>query len=144
MWLDVAFPRCPSCGKNANQCYHRDCPSGGRKPMEINSDSAYVKCPSCTTSWHIRESSYYCSCGYVFSASEVSDELDAIIANAKLIANELKRSMNTRNRINNITDQVIADLAADTIKKGFGEKVWNVIKKSIPAIIQAVKGWLGL
>ena len=112
--------------------------------MEIDSDTAEVKCPSCGDHWPIRSSSYYCSCGYIFSADEVSDEVNAIIYNAKLIANELRRTMDTRSRISAITDKVIADVAADTIKKGFGERVWNLLKKSIPAIIQAVKGWIGL
>ena len=80
--------------------------------MEINSDNSEVMCPSCGDHWPIWSSSYYCSCGYVFSATEVSVEVEAIVANAKLIANELRRSMETRNRISAITDKVIADVAA--------------------------------
>ena len=144
MWLSVAFPRCPHCGDNANQCYHKDCPKGGKLPMEINSDNAYVRCPSCEREWPIKQSDYYCSCGYVFSADDVSDELNAIIINAKLIANDLKRKIETKNRIERITDTVIANTASDVIKSSFGERVWNLLKSAIPAIVQAVKGWLGI
>ncbi len=144
MWLSVAFPTCPSCRNNSHKCYHRDCSSGGKKPMEINPDTSYVRCPSCGESWHINKSNYYCTCNYVFSANEVSDEINAIVANAKLIANELKRNAETWQRMHSITNRDIEIKTKETIKSNFGEKVWDVLKSFLPTIVEAVKKWLGL
>ncbi len=112
--------------------------------MEINPDSSFVKCPSCGKSWHIKESSYYCSCGYVFSADDVSVEVDAIVANAKLIAQELKRNYDTKKRIMALTTSDIEKETEITIKKTFGEKIWNMIKNAVPAIVVAIKTWLNI
>lgn len=145
MWLSVAFPTCPSCRNNSNKCYHKTCPQGGKIPMEINPDTAHVRCPSCGKSWHIKESNYYCNtCNYRFSAEDVRIEIDAIVANAKLIAQEMKRIANTRERINTMTYHDIENIAKSTIKKTFGEKLWEIIKKSIPAIVETIKAWLGI
>lgn len=144
MWLSVAFPTCPRCRSNSNKCYHKDCPSGGYDPMEINSDTSYVRCPSCNRSWHIKESSYYCTCNHVFSAYDVEVEVDAIVANARLIAQEIQRTAATRQRINAMTTRDIETKARETIKKSFGEKVWAALKDMLPAIVAAVKAWLGV
>lgn len=144
MWLSVAFPTCPRCRSNSNQCYHKDCRSGARKPMEIDSDTSMVRCPSCGQSWHIKESNYYCTCDYVFSAYDVEVEIDAIVANAKLIAQEIRRTAATRARINALTTRDIELKAQDTIKKTFGAKIWEALKDMLPAIVAAVKAWLGV
>lgn len=142
MWLSVAFPTCPSCMKNSNKCYHRNCPEGAKEPMEIDPESSFVHCPSCDKSWNIKESSYYCSCGYVFSADDVSIELDAIVANARLIVQEMKRAAETQKRINDMTTADIEVKAEQTIKKTFGEKLWESLKGLLPTIVLAIKTWL--
>lgn len=144
MWMSVAFPRCPKCRENGNQCFHKDCKKGGHAPLEIDTDTAQVRCPSCERSWYIRSSTYHCKCGKVFPAEEVSDELDAILVNARLIAKELKRQRDTANRIATITDNVIADIAADSIKKGFGQDYWKKFTHLIPGIVAIIKSWFGL
>lgn len=144
MWLSVAFPTCPSCMKNSNKCYHRNCPSGGKEPMEINPDTSFVCCPSCGKSWHIKESSYYCSCNYVFSAEDVSVEVDAIVANARLIAQEMKRNAETQKRISSMTTTEIEIKAEKTIRKTFGDKLWETLKNALPAIVAAIKACLNI
>ena len=144
MWLSVAFPTCPRCNNNANKCYHKGCPKGAKHPMEIDPDTAFVRCPTCDKKWGIKESNYFCSCGYSFSANEVSDEINAIIYNAKIIANELKRTAMTINRIHILTENEIETKAKNTIIKKFGTKVWNAIKAFLPTIFLAVKSWLDL
>lgn len=142
MWMSVAFPTCPKCAKNANKCYHKNCPKGGRTPMQIDSDTSDVRCLDCGKSWKIKESEYYCSCGYVFSARDVSLELDAIISNAKLIASEIERTKLTKERIQAMTDREISRKATDTIKRIGGERVWNMIKNVLPTIVEIIKKWL--
>lgn len=144
MWLSVAFPTCPKCNNNSHKCYHRNCPNGAKKPMEIDPDTSFVHCPSCDSKWEIKDSNYFCSCGYTFTATEVSDEINAIIYNAKIIANELRRTAHTISRINTLTDREIEIKTENTIKKKFGEKVWHTIKTFLPTIIVAVKNWLGI
>lgn len=144
MWLSVAFPTYPKCRNNSHKCYHKNCPNGATHSMEINPDNAYVRCPSCGKSWPIKESSYYCTCDYVFSANEVCDEINAIVANAKLIANEIRRSASTWNRMEKLTNNEIEIKTEKTIKSSFGEKVWTVVKNFLPAIVEAVRKWLGI
>ena len=141
MWLSVAFPTCPKCQNNSNECYHRNCPQGAQNPMEINPETSYVKCPSCKKEWPIKASNYFCSCNYVFSAKEVSIEIDAIVANAKLIVAEMRRQDATLSRIARLTDHDIAVKAEATVKKKFGEKIWMFLKRSLPIIIDVVKTW---
>lgn len=144
MWLSVAFPTCPSCTKNANKCYHKNCPKGAKHPMEINPDTSFVRCPSCNKEWYIMDSNYYCSCGHAFTANDVSIEVNAIVANARLIAQEMRRNAATRSRINNLTNNDIETRTESTIRKTFGDKVWNIIKGSLPAIVETIKIWLGI
>lgn len=144
MWLSVAFPTCPQCGENSNKCFHRNCPAGAKEPMEINADTAHVRCPSCKKEWHIMDSNYFCSCDYVFSADDVSIEVNAIVANAKLIAQEIKRATETQKRINAITNSEIEITVKHTIRKTFGDKLWETIKSVLPAIVTAVRAWLNI
>ncbi len=142
MWLSVAFPTCPNCNKNANKCYHKNCPKGATKPMEINPDTSFVRCPSCDKTWPIKESNYYCSCDYIFTAEDVSVEIEAIVATARLIAQEIKRTSETKKRINEMTIEAIENTATTTIKKSFGEKVWSALKDALPIIVAAIRMWL--
>lgn len=142
MWISVAFPTCPSCHNNSHTCFHRNCPNGAKEPMEIDPETSYVKCPSCNKSWHIKQSNYYCSCNYVFSAEDVSVEIDAIVANAKLIARELERNIASKNRIKELTDNAIETKTKNIIKTKFGEKVWTVLKNILPTIVAVVRTWL--
>lgn len=112
--------------------------------MEINPDTSFVRCPSCEKSWNIKESNYYCSCEYVFSAEDVSIEIDAIVANARLIAQEIRRSAETQRRIRVMTESDIGVEAEKTIKHTFGEKIWETLKGLLPAIVAAVRAWLGI
>jgi len=90
-------------------------------------------------------SAYYCKhpCNYVFSANDVSVEVNAIVANARLIAAEIRRTEGTRARIESMVNREIEIKAETVIKKTFGQKVWELMKKSISAIVVAVKRWLG-
>ena len=142
MWLSVAFPTCPSCKKNSNQCFHKNCPKSGKKPMEIDPETSRVKCPSCNSEWNIMDTNYYCSCGYIFLAKDVSVEIDAIVANARLIAQELKREAEAHQRIINMTTSAIETRAKDTIIKKFGEKIWQALKSFLPTIVVAIRKWL--
>lgn len=144
MWLSVAFPTCPKCRNNSNECFHRNCPQGAQKPMEINPDTAYVRCPSCEKEWPISSSNYFCTCNYVFSANDVSIEIDAIVANAKLIAAEMRREYATRCRIESLTEHDIASTTEATVKKKFGEKIWMFLKRSLPIVVYVVKKWIGI
>ncbi len=112
--------------------------------MEINTDTSYVRCPSCKKEWHIMSSNYFCSCDYVFSAEDVSIEVNAIVANAKLIAQEIKRASETQKRIAAITNSDIEIRVEHTIRKTFGEKLWETIKGVLPAIVATVKAWLNI
>ena len=142
MWMSVAFPTCPRCFENANKCYHKNCPKGGKTPLEIDSDTPNVRCLDCGKSWGIKESEYYCSCGYVFSAQDVSLEIEAIIVHARLIAAEIERNKLTKERIQSMTDKEISRKATDTIKRIGDDRIWSIVKNVIPTIVTIIKKWL--
>jgi uncharacterized membrane protein len=110
--------------------------------MEINPDTKDVRCPSCGRQWYIADTTYYCTCDYIFSAKDVSIEIEAIVANARLIAQEIERAAASRSRIDALTNHAIEITAEKTIKKKFGEKIWTVVKSILPALVSVVRKWL--
>ena len=151
MKVDVSFPRCPSCTNDDydnDKSYHKNCSSGGRIPLVINTDTSWIYCPSCDPryerGWRITDSVYYCAHGHTFSAAEVMDEVNAIVANAKLIANELKRTYATQQRIRDLTQTSVTNTIEMVIKKHAGQTVWNLLRRSVGAIVSAVGKWLGI
>lgn len=73
VWIPLPFPRCPSCHSSWVRCYHRDCYTGGEILVEPYLKQA--RCEGCSLQWHVMDTTFYCSCGYVFHASEVDEAL---------------------------------------------------------------------
>ena len=98
----------------------------------------------CGHNWEIYESNYYCLCGHHFQTEDVLDEVNAIVANAKLVARELRRNAETMKRIENLTNTEISRHIEKVIKPKFGDVVWGLIKNSLGIIVSAVRKALGI
>ncbi|MCT7952062.1 hypothetical protein NG798_19880 [Ancylothrix sp. C2] len=72
-WITFPFPKCPSCGKQWGENYHKDCVFNGQ--LLVEPYQRQVKCESCSAQWYILDSKFYCYCGYEFYPSEVEDAL---------------------------------------------------------------------
>lgn len=85
MEILLPFPRCPSCNRESNTSYHRDC--GGQLRIQVSNDE--VLCTKCNHHWNIWDSKYYCVCGHCFSANEVKNTLIELLAACQVCADEI-------------------------------------------------------
>src|SRR5829696_7145461 len=78
-WIPLPFPTCPSCRRSWVRSYHRNCYFDGE--ISINAHLKRAKCEGCDKEWPLMNTRFYCSCNYVFSASDVSSALstDALV-----------------------------------------------------------------
>lgn len=86
MYIPLPFPFCSQCNKKGNESFHRNC--GGL--LEINPDNNIVRCKKCNEKWNIWKSTYYCTCGNTFKASEVKKSVEDTIELCQLCAEELE------------------------------------------------------
>ena len=75
-WIPLPFPSCPSCNKSWMTCYHRDCYFNGEIVVEPYTREA--KCEGCSERWPIMQTTFYCSCGHIFTAWDVENALSAV------------------------------------------------------------------
>lgn len=72
-WLPFYFPKCPKCGTGWSKNFHRNCSFKGQ--LLVDPYQREVRCDSCQAEWYVMSSEFYCSCGYIFQASEVENAL---------------------------------------------------------------------
>jgi hypothetical protein len=87
-WICFLFPKCPNCQKAWGKSYHKNCFSNGE--LLIEPYQQLVRCESCSETWNILNSKFYCSCGYEFYSSEVEDALST----TQLLRNRLLQKIN--------------------------------------------------
>jgi hypothetical protein len=84
IWMPLPFPTCPSCYNSWVICYHRNCYVNGEIVAEPYLRLA--KCEGCSSQWDIMQTTFYCSCGHIFQASEVEKALStATLLRSRLI-----------------------------------------------------------
>jgi hypothetical protein len=87
-WICFPFPKCPNCQKAWGKNHHRNCLSNGE--LLVEPYQKLVRCESCSETWNILNSKFYCSCGYEFYPSEVEDALST----TQLLRNRLLQKLN--------------------------------------------------
>lgn len=85
MYIPLPFPTCNQCKKNEIKSFHTKC--GGL--LEIDPNTNNVHCTKCNKNWDIWDSTYHCSCGHTFEATEVKKSVDNVIELCQLCAEEL-------------------------------------------------------
>ncbi|MEX3653890.1 hypothetical protein ABFW14_12200 [Mycolicibacterium fortuitum] len=75
-FLPLPFPACPGCNNSWKTSFHRNC--GGE--IEVEPITRAVRCGSCDNRWIVYDSTFYCSCGNVFSAQEVHKAIDELMS----------------------------------------------------------------
>ncbi|WP_213009212.1 hypothetical protein [Paractinoplanes toevensis] len=50
-----------------------------------------MRCDACSAQWAVRETSFYCSCGWKFSSSDADGAIAEIIRSARLLAQLIDR-----------------------------------------------------
>ena len=88
MNIPLPFPYCPECGNDSRYCYHASDDCEGL--LEIDPDTEVVLCTKCQHAWNLRDSRYHCSCGNTFLAKDIEAELDELIEDCKICAEELE------------------------------------------------------
>ena len=84
MKIPMPFPYCPKCKKKSLESYHHK--PGCNGLMYIDPDTEMVSCSKCSDEWLIWKSTYHCSCGHIFKASEVKEEVNSLIQDCKYAA----------------------------------------------------------
>ena len=107
MKINMQFPRCPKCHTSDPTSYHQNCVRGGISPLQFETTNNIVECMDCGHTWEIHSSNYYCRCGHVFSATEVENEINAIIEVAHMVAAELLRKQKIQEDTSEITGKSV-------------------------------------
>ena len=134
MRVQIPFPKCKSCYNDSPKSFHKSCRLGGNDPLEINPSTNMVYCPTCAEEWDIFTTTYYCSCGSVFFAKDVADEVEYIIMLSAYVAEEIKIAQISKRRRQELSSSSFSDFTLNTLKKigvSFGYVagiVENVIK----------------
>lgn len=88
MFVPLPFPKCKRCGMSSDQGYHEGC--GGK--LSIDPDSRIIVCSRCGHSWNIWNSDFHCgSCGFRFTAYDLSDAVEELLEECRACARELER-----------------------------------------------------
>lgn len=93
--IPLPFPRCASCDQAWGQSRHHICGGG----VDVEPLSGAVVCTECLHGWRIWESDFLCSCGAIFSASEIEDALGQLLDDCRELLFELQaieRARDTR------------------------------------------------
>ncbi len=85
MYIPLPFPVCSQCNEKEDNSFHTEC--GGL--LEIDPSNNNVHCRKCNKNWNIWDSTYHCSCGHTFQATEVEKSVEDIIELCELCAEEL-------------------------------------------------------
>jgi hypothetical protein len=88
-WYPLPFPKCPSCSKAWVSCSHRGCSVKGQ--LEVEPWHELVKCAGCGQQWRLRASTFYCSCGASFTATQVDSAVSELIRATKSLYEEIAR-----------------------------------------------------
>lgn len=89
-WVSFAFPRCSSCGREWATSRHRGCYRDGE--LKVDPDQKVVLCAGCSENWNVFQTQFYCTCGHIFSASDVRDVLNETIRAAQLLARVIEEN----------------------------------------------------
>jgi hypothetical protein len=88
-WYPLPFPKCPSCSKAWASSSHRGCSAGGQ--LEVEPWHENVRCVGCGVQWRLRASTFYCTCGAIFTADQVDAAVSELIRATRGLYEELAR-----------------------------------------------------
>ena len=91
LWIPLPFPSCVRCQRSWIRTFHRNCVRSGEIVIEPSLRQA--KCVGCNSQWPVINTTFYCSCNYVFTAAEVANALSAI----NLLRNRLLQQVEAMN-----------------------------------------------
>lgn len=100
-WIPLPFPSCPKCGNSWAMSYHRNCPYGS--DIEVETIRNHSRCRPCDLEWSTLDSTFYCSCGHVFSGREVENAILKTLELKEKLANFLREMNFDEKRIENVS-----------------------------------------
>lgn len=74
--IPLPFPTCSNCTQSWVECRHRSCQAQGK--LLIEPRSRIVQCDACYKEWELSQTTFYCSCGYIFQASDVENAINTV------------------------------------------------------------------
>jgi hypothetical protein len=130
-WIPLPFPQCPTCSRKWASSFHKSCQSN--QPIQVEIESLWAHCPTCQHQWPVDDTTFFCSCGREFSASEVSDALTA----AELIRARLL------SKIESLTgaDRRITELSSSSLSDWLRSVSFSVGEAAGQAVL-AFRKWL--
>ena len=99
--MPLPFPSCPRCYSSWVRSYHRNCAQNGE--ILVDPYQQQARCSNCTEQWHILSTTFYCSCGYVFQATDVQTALSSAALIRKRLLQQVQDMEVTESRINQKT-----------------------------------------
>ena len=133
MKIPLPFPKCKSCGQTAPQSYHRHC--GGRLFVEVTNDTVY--CEKCHKSWNAWSSTYYCTCGSSFKATEVRAALMEVLACCRVCAEEIAAREAAKKK-----REALSEASLRSFLDSFFERIGYSFGVAIGTIIEAVTTYI--
>ncbi len=133
MRIPLPFPKCKSCGQASSQSFHRNC--GGRMYVEVTTDEVY--CDKCTKHWNAWDSTYYCTCGSAFEATDVRTALSEVLACCKVCAEEIAAQEAAQKR-----RESLSEVSLRSFLSSFFERIGYAFGVAIGAIIEAVTTYI--
>lgn len=133
MKIPMPFPKCKSCGESSPRSYHRNC--AGRLHIETTTDVVY--CEKCNANWWVWDSTYFCTCGSSFSASEVHSTLLEVLACCKVCAEEIAAQNSARKKRDEISE-----ISLRAFLSKFFEQIGYAFGVAIGTIIDSVTAFL--
>lgn len=88
-WIQFPFPQCPKCGQFWVSSRHSGCATGSS--VELDPDARRIRCPGCSASWQVWETTFHCSCGNTFTSDQVDEAIRKIIASASALARAIEQ-----------------------------------------------------
>lgn len=144
MKVQVSFPKCRVCRNEAPKSFHKDCPNGGGVPLEIDPQSKIIYCSKCGNNWRIYDSTYYCSCGSIFTAKQVSDEVEYVIKLSKLVADEIRYMRVLENQRKYLVEDSLSNFTINFLNKmgvafGYVSGILENIVKTVKSLLFFIK-----
>ncbi len=134
-WVQFPFPSCPRCNREWETTRHTDCVLGGA--LDIDPDARRVRCDQCYESWAVSTTTFNCSCGRSFLASEVDSALNEIIRAANLLAMIIEEN---QREVRSIRSQGQGSFQRwlDGVAQGIGGSMGRMLGN----FIGSIAGWL--
>lgn len=126
MKIPIPFPKCNSCGEAAPKSYHRNC--GGRMNIETTTDVVY--CNKCNSHWNVWDTTYYCTCGSAFKATEVRTALIEVLACCRVCAEEIvaqQQAQKKREKFSEISLKSFLSKFFEQLGYSFGVAIGTII-----------------